>query len=662
MKKLVLSLILISATNLLAATDAPVWRVSGFLKNGKTKTWVTVSGSTIVCVDQTGGPVPKKCIADFDPDKARGVPTLDTDKILLPGMMDLHNHIEFNSLPLWKDANGSYKNRFEWRGHKSYQNGMHKYFMRKMKEDPEFSCLSLKWSEIKALVSGTTSIQGLGRKENHACARDFGIRNLEISESMGIGKNQIGGSFEVINPDLMNSGFEAFIRPHLTGDYDQALDQAMAQYSVKEWLTIFSKEPHTFENGLRLLIGPKVETYLSQNSTPLTLATLPAFVQGVLTQEREALGLIKPEQVVDYGTRIMNWLTGKSIEGVGYMDLQPSTPNIDAWALKFLAPSRSREADGILNIPRKFREYLVEFEFGTMASLRRRLAPGGPLLAYFTHLAEGRALDEYNQKEFAYAESLKLLSPNMVFIHGVGLNESQIALAKEKGTSFVWSPSSNLLLYGETFNIQRALQIKANLGLGSDWSITGTKNILDEMKVAARFSASKKIPLSSKTLVNMVTDGPAKILKVDRPGGLGKIEPGYLADFVLLNRRSSDVAKSVVVSESEDVQLVVVNGEPLYGEVDLLEKSSQAVGDMIAPDSLGATCEKLKNKGIRLLSYGSKRERIEFSKIKSSLEEKFKLTSEKYKTEGGAEDVTVDPLFPCEDEFYQGAISNLIKQ
>jgi hypothetical protein len=43
------------------------------------------------------------------------------------------------------------------------------------------------------------------------------------------------------------------------------------------------------------------------------------------------------------------------------------------------------------------------------------------------------------------------------------------------GMGLIWSPFSNLLLYGETANIASAKSAKVTIALGSDWTPTGSK-------------------------------------------------------------------------------------------------------------------------------------------------------------------------------------------
>ena len=59
-----------------------------------------------------------------------------------------------------------------------------------------------------------------------------------------------------------------------------------------------------------------------------------------------------------------------------------------------------------------------------------------------------------------------------------------------RGMSLVWSPRSNVFLYGggtdltKTTNIPLALAKGINVALAPDWSIGGSQNLLDELRFA----------------------------------------------------------------------------------------------------------------------------------------------------------------------------------
>ena len=73
--------------------------------------------------------------------------------------------------------------------------------------------------------------------------------------------------------------------------------------------------------------------------------------------------------------------------------------------------------------------------------------------ALFIHLAEGT--DDAAEEEFTFVQSQSLLNPKGVIIHGIPLSATDFQAMAVNGTALVWSPRSNLELYGETANITR---------------------------------------------------------------------------------------------------------------------------------------------------------------------------------------------------------------
>jgi hypothetical protein len=114
---------------------------------------------------------------------------------------------------------------------------------------------------------------------------------------------------------------------------------------------------------------------------------------------------------------------------------------------------------------------------------------------YLLHLSEG-VTDPSQPDSEARRHFLALeVAPgewalNDVFtgIHAAGLlPEDFDVLARQHG-SMIWSPLSNLLLYGSTARVDAARAAGVKIGLGSDWSPTGSKNLLGELKVAWLYS------------------------------------------------------------------------------------------------------------------------------------------------------------------------------
>ena len=180
------------------------------------------------------------------------------------------------------------------------------------------------------------------------------------------------------------------------------------------------------------------------------------------------------------------------------------------------------------------------------------------------HLSEG--LDQKARDHFSALEigaNRWAITPALVGIHCAGLQGDDFKVLHAHGGAMVWSPLSNLLLYGGTADIRRAIEAGVPIALGSDWSPSGSKNLLAELKVARILGDALGGVLTTRDLVAMVTSTPARILKWhDR---LGSIATGKLADLMVIGKASGDAYDALLAARESDVELVVINGWPRYG-------------------------------------------------------------------------------------------------
>jgi hypothetical protein len=100
--------------------------------------------------------------------------------------------------------------------------------------------------------------------------------------------------------------------------------------------------------------------------------------------------------------------------------------------------------------------------------------------------------------------------------------------------------------------------------LGPDWSVSGSKNLLGELKVADLWNQHRLNGLfSDLELCQMVTSNAADALGLaDR---IGRIRPGLRADLVVLTPRRADPYRNLIESTEAEVQLVVADGRACYG-------------------------------------------------------------------------------------------------
>jgi cytosine/adenosine deaminase-related metal-dependent hydrolase len=187
--------------------------------------------------------------------------------------------------------------------------------------------------------------------------------------------------------------------------------------------------------------------------------------------------------------------------------------------------------------------------------------------AFYIHLAEGMRDNERSKNEFAHlADELKGLTKATVIIHGSALTREQLGAAADAGSRLVWSPQSNLRLYGETTRVGDALDVGLPVALGADWLPSGSLSLLVEMKVARQELVNQGHPITARELVTMVTAGAADVAALGDK--LGRLQVGRAADLVVLARQDHDAYESVCASTPADVELAMIGGDVAYGRSD----------------------------------------------------------------------------------------------
>jgi cytosine/adenosine deaminase-related metal-dependent hydrolase len=199
------------------------------------------------------------------------------------------------------------------------------------------------------------------------------------------------------------------------------------------------------------------------------------------------------------------------------------------------------------------------------------------------HLAEGT--DEAAHNHFAALEGPDgrwAITPNLIGIHCVALTDDDFQIMHDHGGSMVWSPLSNLLLYGQTARVGAALASDVPVALGSDWAPSGSINLLGELKVARLAAPSAGATLTDENLVAMATSVPARLLGWD--AHLGSITPGHRADLVVVNGTTGDPHGCLLDATETDVTLVLINGVPRSGTPHLMTACGITTGEDLTID------------------------------------------------------------------------------
>ena len=200
--------------------------------------------------------------------------------------------------------------------------------------------------------------------------------------------------------------------------------------------------------------------------------------------------------------------------------------------------------------------------------------------AYVAHVGEGtnqRAQDELS----CALGNLNLLGENSAIVHAMALSRKGAAELSRRGASVVWSPRSNLDLYGSTAPVALLASLGVHVALGTDWLASGSMNLLRELACAESYDEQVLGGyFDSFQLLRMVTENPAWALRLEQR--LGALKPGLVGDLAVFVDDRGDPYASVVDAEPAAVKLVLRQGVPLYGD-----------GQLVKAFRDGEACEEL---------------------------------------------------------------------
>lgn len=211
---------------------------------------------------------------------------------------------------------------------------------------------------------------------------------------------------------------------------------------------------------------------------------------------------------------------------------------------------------------------VVTKEGEALATAIRRMGAGA---GFIYHCSEGRQGSRV-LSDYADLQQSDGLLPTLIAIHCCAVDAAAWSKwgAAEAG-GVVWSPLSNLVLYGETTLIDDARARGVAVCLGSDWGPSGTKNLLGEMKVARIAAEHFGYAITDADIVEMVTSNPGRLLERCWKRPVGRLVPGGFADVAVIRGHGRGSAWKRMVSATEhDVALVVVGGVPRYGDEELM--------------------------------------------------------------------------------------------
>lgn len=133
------------------------------------KGWVVIKNKKISAVSDT---LPKEENAIW----------VDTNDIIFPGFIDLHNHPMYAMFEPW-DAGQLFDNRYQWRGLEKYKQEISTP-ARVIQDDKQGYCDIAQFAEVQAITGGTTTFSGMFITRAFdtfpACLSRLAVRKLEI--------------------------------------------------------------------------------------------------------------------------------------------------------------------------------------------------------------------------------------------------------------------------------------------------------------------------------------------------------------------------------------------------------------------------------------------------------------------------------------------------
>jgi len=199
--------------------------------------------------------------------------------------------------------------------------------------------------------------------------------------------------------------------------------------------------------------------------------------------------------------------------------------------------------------------------------------------AYLPHVSEGieaSATNEFRCVSTTTNGGQDLLGPRTSIVHGIGLKAADIGLLAVKKSGLIWSPRSNVSLYGDTASVPTYVRMGVNVALGMDWVISGSMNMLRELKCAASLNEQRfNRTLSDEQLWRMATSAAADVTQVGEK--VGRIQVGKIADLAMYRRQGPKTHRSVIDADAADVVMTMRGGKVLFGDQPLVAAFDSAM-------------------------------------------------------------------------------------
>lgn len=193
---------------------------------------------------------------------------------------------------------------------------------------------------------------------------------------------------------------------------------------------------------------------------------------------------------------------------------------------------------------------------------------------------------QHGERPLSRLQRLGLLAPNFIGVHGVQLDDADLACLSRSGAHVVHCPSSNMKLASGFAPVARMRQLGINVCLGTDGAASNNRlDLFAEMRLAgllAKGLSGDASALPAGEILRMTTLGGALALGMaDR---IGSITPGKAADLCAVDLGDLNcqpcydpISHLIYVAGRESVSHVWVDGKCC---VDHKKLTSSAANDL----------------------------------------------------------------------------------
>lgn len=210
---------------------------------------------------------------------------------------------------------------------------------------------------------------------------------------------------------------------------------------------------------------------------------------------------------------------------------------------------------------------------------------------FTTHASENQTevddvREQFGKTPIELLQSYELLDDSTVLAHCVKLQDHEIALLSESGTSVAHCPESNLKIGAGIARIADMIEAGVNVCIGTDGAASNNDlDLLGEVRTAALLQKGlNENPelLTTMQAMEMATINGAKAYGLnDR---LGSLEPGKRADLVIIDFDKSHLtpchdvyAHLVYAVNKADVETVLIDGQIHLEDGELITLDEEAI-------------------------------------------------------------------------------------